>query len=342
MTFNAVPRVFWMFLAGFVFAQAGSAQAEIRWETQLKMAHARAQTEGKLLLLHFYDDNCVWCDRLEKGAFSTPEVAAAIEKSYIPVKIHASQNPTIASTFKVSRFPTDVIVTTQGQALSHSVSPQDTARYVGMLTQQLPTLAGGNQMVAAAATPQNAPSFAAAPVSNPLTSITPTKNAGFAMPPDPGTPATAVSNRREVTAAPPAGPVVSSTRQSDQVELAMEGFCAVTVFEQDRWIEGKSEFGVVHLGMLYLFSDKLAMDKFLANPEPYTPILNGIDVVRFFEEHQITKGNREWGLKDPDHNRMFFFADEAALNHFYNQHTRYTEAAMQVMSKAVTDSNPAK
>jgi hypothetical protein len=73
------------------------------------------------------------------------------------------------------------------------------------------------------------------------------------------------------------------------------------------------------------------MERFLENPEPYTPVLNGIDVVRFFEERKIVPGNREWGLKDPDHNRMFFFADEAALNHFYNQHTRYTDAALAVM-----------
>ncbi len=67
--------------------------AEIPWQTQLKAAHAQAQSEGKMLLLHFYDDNCVWCERLEKGAFLSPEVQAAIQKSYVPVKIHAGKKP---------------------------------------------------------------------------------------------------------------------------------------------------------------------------------------------------------------------------------------------------------
>ncbi len=119
--------------------------AEIQWQTQLKAAHAQAQSEGKMLLLHFYDDNCVWCERLEKGAFQSPEVQAAIQKNYVPVKIHAGKSPSIATTFKVTRFPTDVIVTTQGQALSHSVSPQDPNAYVAMLSQPI----AGSQLASA-------------------------------------------------------------------------------------------------------------------------------------------------------------------------------------------------
>jgi protein disulfide-isomerase len=45
-------------------------------------------------------------------------------------------------------------------------------------------------------------------------------------------------------------------------------------------------------------------------------------------------------LKDPIHNRMFFFADEAAMEHFYNEYERYTDAAIKVMDKAVKDANP--
>ena len=123
-------------------------------------------------------------------------------------------------------------------------------------------------------------------------------------------------------------------------ELAMQGFCPVTVIKEDRWVEGNPKFGVVHLGKLYLFASAEAMQTFLADPVPYTPVLNEIDVVRFFEERKIVQGKREWGLKDPTHNRMFFFADEAAMNHFWNEHERYTGAAITVMEKAVRDANP--
>lgn len=293
--------------------------AEIQWQTQLKAAHAQAQSEGKMLLLHFYDDNCVWCDRLEKGAFQSPEVQAAIQKNYVPVKIHAGKSPTFATQFKVTRFPTDVIVTVQGQALSHSVSPQEPSAYVAMLSQPI----AANQLASVPA-PQAQPG----PTINPLaqSSASPSPNA-------PNTSVTPVSSRTNNSLQAP-------VPQAPNVELALDGYCAVTVVEKDRWVEGDPKLGVIHLGQLYLFSTQEAMDKFLKNPEPYTPILNGIDVVRFFEERKIVQGNREWGLKDPDHNRMFFFADEAAMNHFYEQHARYTDAALAVMSKAVKDANP--
>jgi len=321
---------------------SGSVNADIAWQSQLKVAHTQAQKEGKLLLLHFYDDNCVWCDRLEKGAFQSPEVVAAIQSNYVPVKIHASQNPPIASTFKVTRFPTDVIVTTQGQALSHTVSPQDPSRYVAMLTQYAQPGAGGTQIAAAPAAPGQ-PTPAMSSDQGPTVTATPQIQAsatGFAMPASTGVPASTVSVRSSNSVAPLPTKTPKGVKQASELELAMDGYCAVTVIDEDRWVEGNPEFGVVHLGRLYLFSSKDSMDRFLANPEPYTPVLNGIDVVRFFEERKIVQGNRDWGLKDPDHNRMFFFADEAALNHFYNQHTRYTDAALTVMEKAVKDANP--
>lgn len=331
----------WMTLVVTLFGVGSNvANADINWQTQLKTAHAQAQAEGKLLLLHFYDDNCVWCDRLEKGAFQSPEVAAAIDKNYVAVKIHAGKSPSIASTFKVSRFPTDVIVTTQGQALAHGVSPQDPQRYIAMLAQQAPTAPASSAIAAkSTASPTQMPVdhtalAAAAPI--------PSMSAGYAMPPSSsGTPVSAVSSRTDAATNPRASQGKAPSG-SPELELSLDGYCSVTLIEKDRWVEGSPEFGVVHLGRLYLFSGKQEMYKFLANPEPYTPILNGIDVVRFFEERKIVLGNREWGLKDPDHNRMFFFADEAALNHFYNQHTRYTDAAIAVMAKAITDANPSK
>lgn len=336
-----VSQPAWMVVfACSMIAGSHQAFAEITWHTQLKTAHTQAQQEGKLLLLHFYDDNCVWCDRLEDGAFKSPEVVAAIQKGYVPVKIHAGKSPAIASTFKVTRYPTDVIVTTQGQALSHTVSPQDPSRYIAMLVQTSQPAPGGFQIASAVTASPVSPdaaseaSLPAAPAATP-----PYQTAAFVMPPaSTGTAASNVSRHANSTVEPlPAAPVAKA---ASDLELAMDGYCAVTVIDKDRWVEGNSEYGVIHLGRLYLFCDEAAMERFLKNPEPYTPVLNGIDVVRFFEEHKIVQGNRDWGLKDPDHNRMFFFADEAALNHFYNQHTRYTGAALTVMAKAVKDANP--
>ena len=372
---------------------SANATAQIPWQDNLRSAHAQAEREGKLMLLHFYSDNCSWCDRLEEGSFKAPQVGQTIDQNFVPVKIHANSTPKLAEMFKVSKFPTDVIVTTDGKTLSHAVSPQEPDRYVAMLTNALPAIAGTKKAAPATETvatqiatpspqatsqvapPQSAPSYAAS--ANPNTAVSPTSTAdsGLSLPASApfkeGVKAQLAASRSEgfslempaqsaaaqaepVTATiddvtPDASPKFAATEPAspstasfkpEQAELAMQGFCPVTVITQDKWVEGNPEFGAVHLGKLYLFSSEENLKTFLADPIPYTPVLNEIDVVRFFEERKIVPGKREWGLKDPIYNRMFFFADEAAMNHFYNEYERYTDAAIEVMEKAVKDANP--
>ncbi|QDV67852.1 YHS domain protein [Rosistilla carotiformis] len=112
---------------------ASGLRAEIPWNADLKVAHQQAQAEGKLLLVHFESDNCVWCDRLEAGAFQSPDVAAVIGQAYVPVKINASKNKKLAEYFKVNRFPTDVVVDASGAVHAHNVSPQAPLQYITML-----------------------------------------------------------------------------------------------------------------------------------------------------------------------------------------------------------------
>ncbi len=333
----------------------------------------------------------------KRARFKTPSVAAAISKGFVPVKVHAAKNPKLTEMFKVSKYPTDVIVTTDGKTLAHKVSPQQPDRYVAMLSEvesasklaaspastqpqaaKAPTVAAPatvpSPKVAAApgvpsyATPgptangnaatMTAPQVAA--VSPPPAPVNPTpapsvatstsKTSQFTMPSGKesgGTQAQMAAARSEgLSLAMPAPqqrtepPSEAKPTPATQPDLAMQGYCPVTVIKEDRWVEGNPKLGVIHLGKLYLFSDADKMQTFLADPVPYTPVLNEIDVVRFFEERVIVPGKREWGLKDPTYNRMFFFADEAAMNHFWNEYERYTGAAIEVMEKAIKDANP--
>ena len=359
---------------------ANVASAEIAWRDNLRTAHAEAQAEGKQLLLHFYTDNCPWCDKLEEGAFQAEGVHRSIERGYIPVKVHAGRNPKLTQMFEVKKFPTDVVVTIAGEQLSHSVSPQDPERYVAMLEAALPRPANPNapsESIAAAAQPSPAdPSALGAAVGQPAVADdglprqimtsgpTPrgaasTRDNRFALSSGRGgkTAARLASSRRSdgEPAMPTDRASGSESAQAnlsdadaaepidfgdEEPELAIQGFCPVSVIEEDQWLEGNPEFGVIHLGRLYLFSSEGKMQRFLDDPVPFTPVLNEIDVVRFIEERRIVPGKREWGLKDPVHQRMFFFADEAAMNHFWNKHELYTDAAVQIMDRAVRDANP--
>lgn len=342
----ALPQIALLAIASLVttFACAKNAQAQIPWQNNLRTAHAQAQAEGKLLLLHFYSDNCPWCDKLDAGAFQDPAVAAAISGTYVPVKIHANSNPKLAEMFKVERFPSDVVVTIEGRTLAHSVSPQQSEKYIAMLRKAVPSdLPTGTPAV------NPTPTMVAAARTTP----TPTPTAAAVSPPAPPAPTDAkvqlASSRQAGMTMPSASPAVapekmtaskSKPQPASQPELAMDGFCCISVVDEARWIEGSPDFGVIHLGKLYLFADEVKMKKFLADPIPYTPVLNEIDVVRFFEERVIVPGKREWAMQDPDTKRIFFFADEASMLHFENTHERYVGAAIAVMAQAVNESNP--
>ena len=404
---TAAPKLIVMIAVSLMTSQV--ARAEISWESDLRTAHQKAAAENKLLLLHFYSDNCIWCDRLEAGAFKQANVGQAISRDYIALKVHATKTPKLASLFKVTKFPTDVIVTTQGQTLAHKVSPQQSERYVAMLTgcvASKPIAQVAEKVEPAPLKPPAAsvPASASKPdptlpvstnreVSNnsrprlsndvPSTGLQATltgsrgptmtlpgetTNGSFnQLPGDDSAPNGAVPlspqlalphtqpstpSPAEATAATPenatsgtgasetTSPANQATPTIAQPDVAMQGFCAVTVINENRWVEGKAEYGVIHLGKLYLFSTQQAMSSFLANPTPFTPVLNEIDVVRFFEERKIVKGKREFGVLDPIHNRMFFFADEAALKHFENEYERYTDAALEIMATAIREANP--
>ncbi|WDQ19225.1 DUF255 domain-containing protein [Rhodopirellula sp. P2] len=352
-----------MGLLGLTTIFSGMAQAEIAWRKDLTTAQAEAQQTGKALLLHFTSDNCVWCDRLEAGAFKSPQVGSAVEQQYVPVKIHAGKSPELAKMFGVTKFPTDVMITPTGKPLGSSVSPQDPTRYVAMLGQaysKMPaapvspaahapqTMVASNAQPSAAAPTQATVAVASTPPrtqQNPhvaSSSELPSPGSQFAN----GTNAQLAGARTDgMSLGMPALAMTKTETKTpafgtEQPKLAMEGFCSVTVINEDEWIEGNPKFGVVHLGKLYLFASEAKMKTFLADPAPYTPVLNEIDVVRFFEERVIVPGKRQFGMKDPVHQRMFFFADEAAMDHFWNEYERYTDAAIEVMDHAVRDANP--
>ncbi len=133
---------------------SGAFPSESRWQTPL---------------LHFYTDNCSWCERLEEGSFRAPQVGEAVQKDFVPVKVHASRNPKLTEMFKVTKFPTDVIVSTNGDVLSHSVSPQLPDKFVAMLTGAIPSSTSAapkivaNTMPATDSAADNLPAYAKAP-----------------------------------------------------------------------------------------------------------------------------------------------------------------------------------
>jgi YHS domain-containing protein len=115
-------------------AVSAAAQDAVQWSTDLEAAKAEARQSGRLVLVHFWTPDCKPCAALEQDVFNQPQVGVAMHQAYVPVKMNALELRTVADTLKVTRVPTDVILTPDGQVIDRSISPNSPMAYIAHLT----------------------------------------------------------------------------------------------------------------------------------------------------------------------------------------------------------------
>jgi thioredoxin-related protein/YHS domain-containing protein len=121
-------------LGNLILAAAGLQAAEqIPWVADFRTACGMAAEQHRLVLLHFYSDNCAPCVRLEQNVFSRADVGEAVAQNYLPVKVHVEKVPQLAARYSIRAWPTDVFVTPAGLELYRTVSPQDPREYMAVL-----------------------------------------------------------------------------------------------------------------------------------------------------------------------------------------------------------------
>jgi thiol-disulfide isomerase/thioredoxin/YHS domain-containing protein len=101
----------------------------VRWSEGLPDAMARAERQGKLVLIHFWSTGCAPCQRMESFVFSREDVAHAIATDFVPVKVDAVRSSGIAKQFGVTQWPTDVIATPSGRIVGQLVGQRDAVQY---------------------------------------------------------------------------------------------------------------------------------------------------------------------------------------------------------------------
>src|SRR5215510_5634331 len=76
-----------------VFAQAPSG---LTWLSNLEQARQTAATQGRPILVHFWNDNCPPCAGIERNVFSRPDVQKALATGFVAVKIKVDDAPDVA------------------------------------------------------------------------------------------------------------------------------------------------------------------------------------------------------------------------------------------------------
>jgi len=105
--------------------------------------------------------------------------------------------------------------------------------------------------------------------------------------------------------------------------FALDGFCPVELVENKTWKLGDVRWGANHRGRTYLFSGPEQQQRFLQDPDRYSPVASGMDVVLAITREQVVPGRREYGVFCA--NRVFLFAGEESLAAFSKEPEKYLQ-----------------
>ncbi|MBN2474735.1 MAG: thioredoxin family protein [Pirellulales bacterium] len=351
------------------------AQSAIRWEPTVENAKMRAAQSDRLVLIHFWADWCGACRRMEREVLQQPEVAAALQTYFVPVRINADYFPATRKQYGVTALPTDVIITSRGELVDRLRGPQDAAQY----TAQLNRIAASVR--ASEATGQYTQNTGGVPIGNAVAAQPPTggpnRSAGAGASDDRYAdyfqrrqqPAVAASAPQVAQASlpfassppsatppmsPPAGaaqpPTTGPDPQYAEVSpsapqaaamnppLGLDGYCPVELNENTAWVEGNRLWGVRHENRTYLFAGPEQQRRFLAQPDRYAPVLSGNDVVVAIEQGQSIAGRRQHGVFFGG--KVYLFADETSLRKFTANPAHYATQALQAMRPQAGPGSP--
>ncbi len=133
-------------------------------------------------------------------------------------------------------------------------------------------------------------------------------------------------------------PDLAGERTPSGSAFALDGYCCVTLHDENRWVLGNSRWGARHRGHIYLFQSAVAQQQFLADPDKYSPVLGGYDPVVLRETGQYEPGDRSHGVRYQD--QMFLFSSEDTLQRFWKAPWQYAELARQAMLSDAMSTTP--
>lgn len=394
---RAAKSLLLMGVLSFAAPALADAQGGIRWLEDPYQARQIAQSEQRLILLHFYTDWCGPCRQLDRDVFPQSEVTRSMSNNYVAVRVNGDRYKDFTTYYRVDRYPTDVIVDPNGREVFRSSTPRDARRYVQVLDgvaadyrSAVLGAAGAARGVAvrgesAAPLGQSPRStytasgsgspypppvyqdnrFAAAPAGsvgsanpyaqgNPNASGPAPRPSGYepaytnrfasprespgaysAAPADPGGRSGANAGGPQVPRPSPqeihnrfaADPQAAVTGADPP--LALDGFCPVTLADREVWERGDVRWGAIHRGRTYLFASPESQQKFLADPDRFSPMLSGYDVVRYIERGDAVPGERRHGMWYQG--KMYLFADESSLGQFSRSPDVYTRRTTEIM-----------
>jgi protein disulfide-isomerase len=107
--------------------------------------------------------------------------------------------------------------------------------------------------------------------------------------------------------------------------LGLEGYCPVTLANEQKWVKGNPNFAANLDGVTYQFAGADELQSFLDEPQRYAPAYGGIDVVRLVDEQTEIPGMRKHGISYE--RKIYLFESEKSLEAFQSAPAKYIAKA---------------
>lgn len=112
------------------------------------------------------------------------------------------------------------------------------------------------------------------------------------------------------------------TVEPEPVEVAMDGFCPVTLNKTRAWKEGRKQFAYDYEGQRYYMSSAKELETFKSNPSRYAPRILGCDPVSLTTRNEALPGTTKFAAYFDG--GLYLFRDEASRKQFKRDPTQYT------------------
>ena len=113
----------------------------------------------------------------------------------------------------------------------------------------------------------------------------------------------------------------SGDRNQAGPTLALNGFCPVSIRQNQKWVRGTEQFKTTYDGKIYHFPSQAALDMFLGDPAKFTPVLGGDSIINFVKDSSRVPGSVNHASLYEGH--VYLFPTEAERTEFRNHPAKY-------------------
>lgn len=119
-------------LAAF-FLDGSRVRADEVWYTDLNQARKVAEETNRPILCHFYADWCGPCQQMERRVFPLRQVRQQLSTAVVAVKINVTKSSHLSNRFGVTSLPTDIFLEPNGQEILKSTGFRSSNEYVRLM-----------------------------------------------------------------------------------------------------------------------------------------------------------------------------------------------------------------